>query len=313
MDHEQPKLQSNAGYGALILEMEKLSLPAFTFATRTYCLLTKPGIILGNVITTAGGFVLASRSRIDFWLFLAVLSGLSLVIASACVFNNYIDRDADKKMTRTKNRALVMGVISAQRAILFALFLGLFGTLFLALFANLLTVVLALLGFFIYVVLYSFSKYYSMHGTLIGSIAGAIPPIVGYCAVSNCFDVGALILFTMIALWQMPHFFAIAIYRLDDYIAAAIPVVPVKKGIRTAKIQMLLYIVAFIVVSSMLALFGYVGNGYLIATALFGTSWLLLCIKGFKCASDKFWARKMFFFSLVVILGLCIVLPFSVI
>lgn len=291
--------------------MQKLSIPAFTFATKTYCLLTKPGIIFGNAITTAGGFALASRGHIDVWLFLVTLVGLSLVIASACVFNNYIDRNADEKMTRTQNRPLVKGLISARGAMAFAIVLGSIGTLLLAVFANLLAVLIALFGFFVYVILYSFSKYHSVHGTLIGSIAGAVPPVIGYCAVSNRLDAGAWILFAMIVLWQMPHFFAIAIYRLEDYAAASIPVLPIKKGMLTTKIQMLLYIIGFIGASSMLVAFGYLEYAYLIVVALLGLAWVGLCIKGFKCDNDRLWARTMFFFSLVVIMGLSIAIPFT--
>ncbi|NGX38156.1 MAG: Protoheme IX farnesyltransferase [Chlamydiae bacterium] len=291
--------------------MEKLSIPAFTFATKTYCLLMKPGIIFGNVITTAGGFALASKGHFNIWLFFITLMGISLVIASACVFNNYIDRDHDKKMNRTKNRALALGIISSQRAILFAIALVAAGVYLLAFFANLLTVMIALFGFFVYVFLYSFSKYRSVHGTLIGSVAGAVPPVVGYCAVSNQLDLGAIIFFVMLAMWQMPHFFAIAIYRIEDYTAASIPILPIKKGVPKAKIHMLLYICAFMAISSLLTIFGYTGYAYLAAVALLGIAWLWLCIRGFKCENDQVWARKMFALSLVVVMGLCIMIPFS--
>ena len=291
--------------------MERLSVLTFSCAIKAYCLLTKPGIIIGNAITTSAGFLLASRGYVNFWLFLTILIGLSLIIASACVFNNYIDREADEKMGRTKNRALVKGLIAPRRAVTFAIFLGLLGTLFLALFSNLLTLSIALCGFFVYVILYSFSKYYSIHATLIGSVAGAVPPVVGYCAVSNHLDAGAWILFAMIALWQMPHFFAIAIFRLEDYAAASIPILPIEKGLYITKIHMLIYILAFIGASCMLMAFNYVGNAFLIVAALLGIAWLCLCIKGFKCDNDKLWARKMFFFSLIVIMGISIIIPFS--
>lgn len=285
---------------------------SITFATRSYLLLTKPGIIAGNAITTVGGFVLGSRGNIDFRLFLMTLVGLSLIIASACVFNNYIDRAADEKMLRTKNRALATGAISPRRAIVYAILLGIFGTLFLALFSNFLAMFIALFGFFVYVVLYSFSKYYSIHGTLIGSIAGAVPPVVGYAAASQCFDAGAVILFAIIAMWQMPHFYAIAIYRMEDYARASIPVLPIKKGLQTTKVHMLLYTLAFIGVSCMLFVCGYVGYLYLIVAALLGLAWLGLCIRGFKCKNDVRWARKMFIFSLVVVTGLFGAIPLSV-
>ena len=119
-------------------------------------------------------------------------------------------------------------------------FLGLLGNFILFLYTNLLTVVVADIGFFVYVVLYSFWKCHTIYGTAIGSIAGAIPPVVGYCAVSNHFDIGALILFIMLVLWQMPHFFSIAMYHFNDYKAAEIPVLPVKKGALRTKIHMVL-------------------------------------------------------------------------
>lgn len=292
--------------------MEKATLPGYSFATKQYCLLTKPGIIFGNIITTCGGFALASRGEFHLWVFLATLLGLSLIIASSCVFNNYIDRHHDKKMARTKNRALATGSISTKRAIFFALSLGALGIFVMALWVNLISLGVALFGFFVYVLLYSFSKHRSMHGTLIGSVAGAVPPVVGYAAACNCLDLGALILFSMIALWQMPHFFAIAIYRLKDYTAASIPVLPVIKGVRHAKIQMTLYIIAFIGVSLLLTVFHYTGFAYLIITAALGVAWLLLCIQGFRSDNDRLWARKMFIFSLIVVLGICITIPFSI-
>ena len=279
---------------------------------KTYFMLTKPGIIFGNAITAAGGFILASKAQIDPWLFLATLMGLSLLIASACVFNNYIDRNIDKMMQRTKNRALVRGVISLKKAIIFAIFLGLFGVLLLMLYTNLLTTIIALTGFFIYVILYSLSKYRSSYATVIGSISGGIPPVVGYCAVVDRLDMGAFLLFMIVALWQMPHFFAIAMYRLDDYIAASIPVLPVKKGIYTTKVHMLLYIIAFLIPVCMLTILGYTGYAYLIVIGLLGLSWLLLCIKGFKDTNDRLFGRQMFRFSLVVIMMLCIMISISI-
>jgi heme o synthase len=279
--------------------------------TKAYVALSKPGIIMGNAITAAAGFVLASQGQIDFKLFLSTLAGLSMIIASGCACNNYIDADADQKMARTRHRPLAQKTISPQRAIAFAFVLALFGTLVLALFVNLLTTVIALLGFIVYVFLYSFMKYRSEHATLIGSLAGAVPPVVGYCAVSNAFDLGAILLFIMIALWQMPHFFAIAIYRLDEYAAASIPVLPLTKGIHATKVHMLLYVAAFLASSLTLSLFHYTGWAYAIAAAILGTVWLGLSFKGFKADNDRLWARTMFLFSLVVVTVLSAVIPFS--
>lgn len=279
---------------------------------KNYFSITKPGIIWGNAITTIAGFALASRGSIEYLLLLATLVGISFIIASACVFNNYFDRDIDEKMTRTKNRALVTHSIPAQNALIFASVLGSLGCLTLALYTNLLTLCLAIGGFFVYVLVYGILKRISSFGTLIGSIAGAIPPVIGYTAVTNCFDGAALLLFLIVALWQMPHFFAIAIYRLDDYKAASIPVLPAVKGLYNTKIQMFLYIIAFIIATCMLTLFGYMGYAYLIVTGLLGFAWLGFATTGFTSTNDTLWARKMFLFSLVIVMGLSIMIPLDV-
>jgi protoheme IX farnesyltransferase len=284
---------------------------------KTYYMLTKPGIILGNIITTAGGFALASKGNFDYLLFLVTMVGLGLVIASAGVFNNYIDRFADAKMERTKNRPFANGSISTSKGLFFGAILGSAGIFTLAFTTNLLTVIVAVTGFLVYLTLYAFMKYHSFYGTLVGSIAGGIPPVVGYCAVSNHFDAGALLIFAILVLWQMPHFFAIAIYRMDDYAAASIPVLPVEKGMLATKVQMLLYIVVFIITASLLPLLSLTGYLYAIVVILLGLGWLGLCLRGFytdaNYEKDKIWAREMFSYSLVVIMGLCLVIPFDVV
>jgi len=291
--------------------MEKTSVPTFSVTARNYSLLTKPGIIFGNVVTTAGGFALASKGSFNLWLFLATLLGITLVIASACVFNNYIDRHHDKKMNRTKNRPLALGHISLKAALFFGVILGLLGTACLFLFVNVLATILALAGFVVYVLFYSLSKYYSIHGTLIGSISGALPPLVGYCAASAQLDLAACILFVTVALWQMPHFFAIGIFRLDDYKAANIPILPIKRGMRATKIQMIWYIIGFAIAASLLTFFGYTSYGFLIVSTLLSLCWLILAFQGLKATDDQLWARRMFKFSLIVILGICFAIPFT--
>lgn len=282
------------------------------FTTRAYFLLTKPGIIFGNVMTTAAGFALASKAGFNFSLFLLTLLGISLVMGSACVCNNYIDRDLDQKMKRTRNRPLVRGDISGKAALIFAILLGIGGILSLVLFVNLLAAFLGAIGFFVYVALYSFLKYHSVHFTLVGSIAGAIPPVVGYCAVSHAVDLAAIILFAIVVLWQMPHFFAIAIYRLEDYREGKIPVLPVKRGVAYTKVQILFYMIAFTgaIVSPFVC--GYLGYIYLLVSSILGGIWFWICMKGFTCDNDRRWARQFFLFSLVVIMGISAVIPFSV-
>ncbi len=268
---------------------------------KTYMMLTKPGIILGNVITTAAGFALASKGHFNVPLFLITLLGLSLVIASAGIFNNYLDRNADAKMERTKKRPFAQGLINTPAALGLGALLGLLGLGLLAAYANPLTAAVAFSGFFIYLVLYAFFKYRTFYGTLIGSLAGAVPPVVGYCAVSNQLDMGAWLLFAILVLWQMPHFFAIAIYYFKDYSAASIPVLPVTRGFYVTKIHMIFYIIAFTAASALLYFTGYAGDIYLWIAVLLGLSWLALCCEGFRISNEIAWARKMFYYSLVVI------------
>lgn len=274
-----------------------------------YYLLTKPGIILGNLATVAAGFILGSKGGIAIGLFLAVLFGLAFVIASACVFNNYIDRDVDKKMDRTKGRALVQGKISGQNALLFATLLAVIGTAILLAYTNFLTVAIVGAGFFVYVLLYSFWKCRSVYGTAIGSIAGAVPPVAGYCAASSQFDAAAVILFGMMVFWQMPHFFAIALFHLEDYAKGGVHVLPLSKGILTTKIHMFLYIAAFIPIAMLLTLFGYTGYLFLMVIAAIGLIWLAWSLKGFGSGDSELWGRQMFFLSLVVIMAVCVVIP----
>lgn len=278
---------------------------------KAHIVLTKPGIILGNVITMAGGFALASRGHFNGWLFLVTLVGLSFVIASSCVFNNYIDRQVDAKMARTKNRPLATGTISSKNALIFGAILGIIGAFILGFYTNLLALLIALAGLVIYVFPYSLGKYRTSHATLIGSIAGAAPPLVGYTAVTGSLDLAALLLFLIVVFWQMPHFYAIAIYRYHDYARASIPVLPVKRGMHTTKVHMVLYTIAFLVVALLLTVFGYTGYVYFTATALAGIVWLGLCIQGFKARIDAQWARKVFLFSLIVITVLCVTMAFD--
>jgi protoheme IX farnesyltransferase len=280
---------------------------------KVYYMLTKPGIIFGNIVTTAAGFILASQGNINYTLFFLTLLGLAFVIASAGIFNNYIDRVADAKMARTKDRALARGLISQQNAIALACLCGLIGIAILSVFTNILTVAVTLIGFFVYLVLYSFWKYRSYYGTFVGSIAGAVPPVVGYCSASNRFDLGAILLFLILMMWQMPHFFSIAMYRLSDYAKDGIPVLPVTKGMHTTKVHMLFYIPAFTLAALMLTLTGYAGPYYMVSVLLLGAAWFVLCLLGLNTQNEHAWARRMFLFSLVVIMGLCFTLSSDVI
>lgn len=278
-----------------------------------YYYLTKPGIVYGNAVVATGAFFLASRGTIDLLLLLSMLLGLSFVMASACVFNNYIDRKIDRKMTRTKSRALALGTITTQSSLIYATLLLVVGSSILGVFTNFLTLFIALIGVIFYVILYGIAKRKSVHGTLVGSISGAVPPVVGYTAVTNNFDIGAFILFLILVVWQMPHFYAIAIFRMKDYKAASIPVMPIVLGVKRTKITMLFYIVLFLGAVTLLTAFGYTGYLYLIAVLTLGTVWFIKGFNGIKKQDDEAWARKMFKFSLIVLMTFSLLISINIV
>lgn len=273
-----------------------------------YVNLSKPGIIFGNIISLTGGFLLGSYDGVH-WLHGIMLSlGAMLVIASGCAVNNVIDRDIDALMIRTRQRPMVGGAITVTAAIVYAAVSLLAGAgLFYIAAASLLPLALLMLGYVIYAGLYTFCmKRHSVHGTLVGSIAGAMPPVAGYCAASGSFDGAALLLLLMFSLWQMPHSYAIAIFREDDYRAASIPVLPVVYGISTARRHILFYMIAFMVVAPALTLFGYAGKFYLFASTLGSAYWLWLGIQGFKAKDEVQWARRVFIASIILVTVLCV-------
>lgn len=192
-------------------------------SANAYYQLAKPGIVYGNVFVTLAAFLFAAGWHFSFPLFFATMVGLALVIASACVFNNYFDRDIDKKMQRTKTRALAAGKISNTSALMYGAVLGLVGISLLYFCVNTLTAGVALFGFVTYVFVYTPLKHRSSAALWVGAIAGATPPVVGYTAVTNRLDLVAFLLFLFLFLWQIPHFLAIAVYRFDEYKTAGVP------------------------------------------------------------------------------------------
>ena len=177
---------------------------------KLYYSLTKPGVTYGNAITAVAGYLLATATSFDIARFLGLTFGITFVIASACVINNYLDQDIDRLMTRTKMRALVSGKLPGWHAVVFSVVLGVVGIGLLAWLTNLLTVGVAIFGWIVYVVFYGMlSKRLSIHGTLVGSVSGAAPIVAGYTAVTNTLDAGAWLLFAILFLWQMPEFYSI--------------------------------------------------------------------------------------------------------
>jgi len=276
---------------------------------KNYFLVAKPGMILGNLISAAAGFFLASKGRVDSVVLLATLIGISLVVASGCVFNNCVDRDIDRKMIRTRDRAIANGVISLKIAVFYAAVLGIAGMALLWAATNLLAVAIVLAGLVIYVGVYSlYMKRNSVYSTLVGSLAGATPPLAGYCAVTGQFDLGAIILLSVFSLWQIPHCYAIAVFRFDDFAAAAIPVLPVKQGTAAAKKHIVGFIMAFIAASLMLTLAGYTGYSTFAVATVLGLSWLYLAWSGYNASDERLWARKLFVFSILTIFILSVMM-----
>ncbi|MGH7141647.1 MAG: heme o synthase [Minisyncoccia bacterium] len=269
---------------------------------KNYLELAKPGIVLGNLLPAAAGFLLISRGAIDWARGAALIAGLALVIASACATNNYIDRDIDTAMARTKGRPTASGTLSAGQALGFAAISGSIGFLILYFGANALAAELALFGWFAYVVLYSLlAKRRTIYNTLVGAISGAMPPVIG-CAAAG-FGVGpaAFILFASLVFWQMPHFYAIAMYRAPEYAAAGVPTMPAARGMRFARLSILLYIILFALTAPLLWLVGAEGAIYAAAMAIVGLAWFVVGIASLQMDAAP-WARRMFFCSLIVIL-----------
>ncbi len=279
---------------------------------RKYLFLTKPGILFGNFITTLGGFFLAAQGSIDIFLLLLTLIGTTLVVASGCVVNNVIDQDIDIKMQRTQNRALVKKTISPTVALVYAFVLGLIGFSILWFGVNGYAFLFAVIGFVVYVGFYSlWTKRTSIHQTVIGSISGASPPVIGYTAVTHQFDVAALLLFLAYGLWQMPHSWAIAIYRFDDYKNAGIPILPVARSIYRTKIECVIYILLFAAVLNGLYCFGYTNIFFLITFNALTAYWFYLSIIGFKAENDQLWAKRFFLYSVILITLLSLSFSFT--
>lgn len=262
----------------------------------------KPGIVRGNIITATGGFLFASKGSVDIGLLLAMEVGLSFVIAAGCVFNNYIDRDIDSKMVRTKDRALVTGKVSNQAALVFGSILLFFGLAVMLVFTNILAAASALFGFFAYVVLYGYFKRNSIYGTEVGSISGAMPPVIGYLSVSGSFDLAALILFLILVVWQMPHFFAIGIFRANEYKKTGLPIRSVVKGVQNSTRYILAYVVLFIFVVPLLTIFNFAGLAYLTVMMSIGLYWLSYGLKSSRHSDPVKWSKGMFGVSLIVLL-----------
>lgn len=274
-----------------------------TVSLRHYYLLTKPGIIYGNLLPAIAGYLLASGISQQFSLihFFITLFGLAMIIASACVANNIIDRPIDVSMKRTKMRATVTGAIPIKNALLFSITLCFIGTTALYCLPTLLPLLIALTGHILYVVVYGYAKRHTVHSTEIGALSGAIPPLVGYTAVLPAIDSPALSLFLILCAWQMVHFYAIAIYRQKEYEHAKIYLFPSRYGVRATKIAVMSYLVLLLFIVLLPHLFGTTGIAYVALVASWTIYWIYKSIQKFS-SSDINWSRWMFRQSLIGLL-----------
>jgi protoheme IX farnesyltransferase len=282
-----------------VMEPGPLADRKLTGTWKDYVTVTKIGIILGNLLTVITGMWLAAGGSLTGQPVLLTLLGTALIIASGTCLNNYIDRDIDQKMVRTKKRALADGRLNPKNVLQMGFLFAILGTILL-LYVNVLTTLVALFGLFGYVVLYTMwlKRAHSLN-TVVGSVAGAVPPMIGWAAVANSLDPGAWTLFAIMFVWQIPHFLAIAIRRREDYRAAGIPMLPVVKGNKETKWQMLHYVATLIPVSLLLAYTTNVGMVYVWMALILGIAWFVLSIRGFFAKDDILWARKYFIYSLI--------------
>lgn len=280
-----------------------------TLSRNPYVSLVKPGIVGGNLVSVAGGFLLAARGMVDFRLFAATLLGVALVVAGGCVVNNVIDRDIDARMVRTARRPMVTGAVGVPTAMTYGGLLAGSGLLLLALVSGVLAATVAAFGLVIYVGPYSlWFKRRSPLSVLVGSLAGATPPVIGYCAVTGRLDGAAVILFLMFALWQIPHSDAIAVIRRKDYAAAGVPTYPFLHGIAATRQRMLVSIGAFAATSVALPFAGFTGLAYLCTAVACGGYWLHIAATGPATMDDRDWAKRIFFASLGCLLALCVLM-----
>ncbi|WP_287022949.1 heme o synthase [Cohnella sp.] len=274
--------------------------------------LTKPRIIRLNLFAAFGGFWVASRWQMDWMLLVWVLIGSALTMASACVFNNYWDREMDSKMERTRNRALPTGRVRPSFVLVYGIALGVIGLAVLFALVNPLTGWLGLLGMFVYVVVYTmWLKRSSTWSTSVGGVSGAMPPVIGYCAVTGEVDAGAWLLFALLFLWQPPHFWSLAIRRVEEYRAAGFPVLPVVKGVRRTKVQMIPYIAALLAASVLMYVYDYAGVVFLVLSVAVASVWLLHAVSGLRAGDTEKWAKADFMISVNYLLILFLAMIFD--
>jgi protoheme IX farnesyltransferase len=237
------------------------------------------------LVTTTFGFLLGNEGRDSLGLLFLTLLGVGCATGGAAVLNNYLERDFDAKMVRTRGRALPAGLIEPLRALMFGVSLVLVGVLLLTWAANLLAGFLVLLAAFLYVLVYTPLKRITWLNTTFGAIPGAIPPMAGWAAATGSVGAGAWALFAILFAWQHPHFFAIAWIFRDDYRAAGFKMLPAieQSGVRTVRLTILSSLI-LLAVSLAPTLIGMAGWVYFFGTLLLG---LLMLVAALSFARNR--------------------------
>jgi len=271
-----------------------------TTAWKDFMSLIKIGIVNSNMITTFTGLWLAlhfnNEGFFSNWgIILLTLIGSSFIIAGSCVINNVYDRDIDPLMERTKDRPTVTGTTNPIKAASFGIALIIFGLLLL-LMTTISAAIIGMIGVFSYVVLYTmWSKRRYVSNTIVGSISGAVPPLIGWAAVDPNLDIIAWALFLIMFAWQPPHFYALAMRRANEYRAAGVPMLPVVKGFDTTKKHTLAWIIVLFPIPFMLT---SLGMPFVILATILNIGWLFLGIYRYNKRDDIKWATSMFVYSL---------------
>jgi protoheme IX farnesyltransferase len=245
-----------------------------------YVSLTKPRIIILLLITTIPAMILAADGLPSPWLMGVTLAGGALAAGGANAINCYVDRDLDRLMHRTQGRPLPSGRMEPEGAMAFGIALGLVAFVGLATLVNLLSAVLAAAAMLFYVFVYTlWLKRSTPQNIVIGGAAGAMPPLIGWAAVTNAVELPAVVLFAIILFWTPPHFWALALRFSTDYERAGVPMLPVTRGQKETKAQILLYSIVLVAVSLLLFATGAAGYLYLGSALVLGAVFVLLALR----------------------------------
>ena len=249
---------------------------------KSYYQLCKPNVVYMMLICAFVGMLLAEQTVSSYSYLFIALTGIALCAASAAAINQVVDREADASMTRTDQRPLPKGDLSVMHASIFAFVIGLLGALILYFYVNALTMILtigSLIGYaFIYTV---YLKRATPQNIVIGGLAGAAPPLLGWSSISNTIDPYALLLVLIIFVWTPPHFWALAIYRKDEYAKESIPMMPVTHGVAFTKLQIVLYTIILFIVSVLPYVVLMSGIIYLVSALVLSTIFLYYSVNLF--------------------------------